>query len=237
MDQELKGQEPVEEFANRLGLHFSDWLLFSRALTHRSYLNEHPEALEDNERLEFLGDAVLDFVVGAWLYNRYPEMPEGDLTRMRSALVHTEQLADFARQISLGRALRVGRGEIQGGGRDRSPLLCDTFEAIVGAIYLDGGIEAVNRFINPFLEATAEDIIIHRRNEDPKSLLQEWAQGQGFGAPDYITSNSSGPDHLKMFEVVVYINGTEHGQGKGPSKQVAAKAAARDALRKMGMME
>ena len=94
--------------------HFSDWLLLSRALTHRSYLNEHTEALEDNERLEFLGDAVLDFVVGAWLYNRYPEMPEGDLTRMRSALVYTEQLAEFGRQIGLGNAMRLGRGEVTG---------------------------------------------------------------------------------------------------------------------------
>lgn len=237
MENDVKGQEPIEEFAARLGLKFKDWLLFSRALTHRSYLNEHPEALEDNERLEFLGDAVLDFVVGAWLYNRYPEMPEGDLTRMRSALVHTEQLANFGRQINLGNALRVGRGEIQGGGRERSPLLCDTFEAMIGAIYLDGGIEAVNRFIYPFLDITSEEIIVNRRNEDPKSMLQEWAQAQGYGAPDYVTSSASGPDHLKLFEVNVFVNGDELGQGSGPSKQVAAKAAARDALRKMGMMD
>ena len=108
-------RETPQELAQRLGLHFKDWLLLSRALTHRSYLNEHPEALEDNERLEFLGDAVLDFVVGAWLYNRYPEMPEGDLTRMRSALVQSEALASFARQIDLGNAMRLGRGEDQGG--------------------------------------------------------------------------------------------------------------------------
>lgn len=237
MNNILKGQEPIEDFASRLGLKFSDWLLFSRALTHRSYLNEHPEALEDNERLEFLGDAILDFVVGAWLYNRYPEMPEGDLTRMRSALVHTEQLANFGRQIDLGNALRIGRGEMQAGGRERSPLLCDTFEAVIGAIYLDGGIDAVDRFIFPFLERTADEIIVNRRNEDPKSMLQEWAQGEGYGAPDYITSSTSGPDHLKMFEVVVYINGNPRGEGSGPSKQTAAKAAARDALRKMGMMD
>ena len=103
-------RETPQELASRLGLQFNDWLLLGRSLTHRSYLNEHPEALEDNERLEFLGDAVLDFVVGAWLYNRYPEMPEGDLTRMRSALVHTEQLAEFAKQINLGNAMRLGRG-------------------------------------------------------------------------------------------------------------------------------
>ncbi|PKL57591.1 MAG: ribonuclease III, partial [Methanomicrobiales archaeon HGW-Methanomicrobiales-5] len=102
--------ETPQEFANRVLQGFGNLLLLSRALTHRSYLNEHSEALEDNERLEFLGDAVLDFIVGAWLYNRYPEMPEGDLTRMRSALVHTAQLADFARMIDLGKAMRLGRG-------------------------------------------------------------------------------------------------------------------------------
>ncbi|NTW44050.1 MAG: ribonuclease III, partial [Anaerolineaceae bacterium] len=137
-DSQASKLESPQELAERLSLQIGDWLLLSRALTHRSYLNEHPEALEDNERLEFLGDAVLDFVVGAWLYHRYPEMPEGDLTRMRSALVHTEQLAEFAVKIDLGRSMRLGRGEAQAGGRTRPALLCDTFEALIGALYLDG---------------------------------------------------------------------------------------------------
>ncbi len=128
---------------------FKNWLLLSRALTHRSYLNEHTDALEDNERLEFLGDAVMDFIVGAWLYNRYPEMAEGDLTRMRSALVHTERFAEFARELDLGQAMRLGRGESQGGGRERDALLCDTFEAMIGALYLDCGIDAVKKFTAP----------------------------------------------------------------------------------------
>ncbi|MEW6178343.1 MAG: ribonuclease III [Chloroflexota bacterium] len=230
------GQESPEELASRLGLKFNDSLLLHRALTHRSYLNEHPEALEDNERLEFLGDAVLDFVVGAWLYHHYPEMPEGDLTRMRSALVHTEQLADFARQIKLGNAMRLGRGESQGGGRDRSALLCDTFEALVGAIYLDGGIEKVEQFLLPLLEPAAEDILVNRKNEDPKSLLQEWAQSQGFHAPQYITRAEQGPDHSKQFEVAVIIGGEVYAEGVGPSKQAAAKNAARKALEKIGLV-
>lgn len=133
--------ETPAEFASRILPGLRDIMLLSRALTHRSYLNEHPEALEDNERLEFLGDAVLDFVVGAWLYNRYPEMPEGDLTRMRSALVHTAQLAEFARRLEIGRAMRLGRGEIQAGGYERAGLLCDTFEAVIGALYLEKDIE------------------------------------------------------------------------------------------------
>lgn len=227
--------ETADALATRLGLKFQDLSLLNRALTHRSYLNEHHDAIEDNERLEFLGDAVLDFVVGAWLYNRYPEMPEGDLTRMRSALVHTEQLAEFGRQIELGNALRLGRGEQQGGGRLRSALICDAFEAVIGAIYLDQGIEAVKSFISPFLEKSAEDILLNHKDEDPKSLFQEWAQSQGLGVPAYETRSVTGPDHSKVFEVVVLLNGVPYGAGTGTSKQAATKAAAADALRKLGL--
>lgn len=233
----VQAQESPQGLAERLGLQFSDVLLLSRSLTHRSYLNEHPEALEDNERLEFLGDAVLDFVVGAWLYNRYPEMPEGDLTRMRSALVHTEQLANFARLIRLGEAMRLGRGETQAGGRDRSALLCDTYEALIGAIYLESGIHGVISFMDPFLEEAADDILVNRKNEDPKSLLQEWAQAQGYSAPMYVTRSAYGPDHSKVFEVDVLIGGEVFGSGSGPSKQAAAKGAAREALLKLGLVD
>lgn len=231
------GVENPHELAQRLHLPFKDLLLLSRALTHRSYLNEHPEAIEDNERLEFLGDAVLDFVVGAWLYNRYPEMPEGDLTRMRSALVHTEQLADFARRIQLGNAMRLGRGEAQGGGRDRSALLCDTFEAVIGALYLHSGIDAVTDFISPLLDETSDEILANHKNEDPKSQFQEWAQGQGFSTPLYVTRSATGPDHSKLFEVDVVVNGMNYGSGSGHSKQSAAKSAAQDALRRLGLAE
>ncbi len=226
-------KETPEEFAARVLPFMSDILLLSRALTHRSYLNEHPEALEDNERLEFLGDAVLDFIVGAWLYNRYPEMPEGDLTRMRSALVHTAQLAEFARSIDLGRAMRLGRGETQAGGCERAGLLCDTFEAVIGALYLDQDIQGVKRFLFPLLEDSAEDILINHKDEDPKSMLQEWAQGNGFPAPVYSTRSVSGPDHLKSFEVDVFVNGKVCGTGNGSSKQAATKQAAVDAIIKL----
>jgi len=231
------GEEKPQDFSKRVGLPFSDSLLLSRALTHRSYLNEHPEALEDNERLEFLGDAVLDFLVGAWLYNHFPEMAEGELTRLRSALVRTEQLAEFARQIDLGRAMRLGRGEDDGGGRERQALLCGTFEALVGAIYLDSNFARVSEFIEPFLESAAFPIIAARRDQDPKSLLQEWAQSQGFGPPQYRTVSTSGPEHDKSFEVEVSVDNKACGRGSGHSKQAAAKAAARDALSGFGMEE
>ncbi len=225
--------ETPEQLAARIIPEMSDLLLLSRALTHRSYLNEHPEALEDNERLEFLGDAVLDFVVGAWLYNRFPEMPEGDLTRMRSALVHTEQLADFAIELGLGNAMRLGKGEIQSKGFTRAGLLCDTFEAVIGAIYLDMDIDGVRKFIDPFLIRASEDILLNHKDEDPKSKLQEWAQGKGYQAPLYTTRSISGPDHSKSFEVDVYINGNICGSGTGSSKQAATKLAAAQAIQKL----
>ena len=236
MENQRVQQESPQDFARRLNLPFNDWLLLNRALTHRSFLNEHPDALEDNERLEFLGDAVLDFVVGAWLYNRYPEMPEGDLTRMRSALVYTEQLAVFGRKIGLGAAMRLGRGESQAGGRDRSPLLCDTFEAVIGALYLDSGIDAVLDFVGPLLDEASDEILISRKTEDPKSLFQEWAQSEGFSAPQYQTRSSNGPDHSRIFEVDAVANGKVYGTGRGHSKQAAAKDAARNALIALGLM-
>ncbi len=224
------GFESPAEFKTRLGIPFTDILLLSRALTHRSYLNEHPEALEDNERLEFLGDAVLDFLVGAWLYNHFPEMAEGELTRLRSALVRTDQLAEFARKIGLGDAMRLGRGEAQAGGGKRPALLCGTFEALIAAIYLDLGMIEVNKFLEPILKEAADEILLSRKEQDPKSIFQEWAQSQGFGPPNYHTISTSGPDHDRLFEVEVWVSEKRYGYGQGHSKQAATKAAARDAL-------
>ena len=162
MQQQLNSQaesESAASLAQRLGLHFSSLHLLVRALTHCSYVNENQSATEDNERLEFLGDAVLDFVVGAWVYNHFPEMREGGLTRLRSALVRTDTLAAFARQLDLGPALRLGRGELVSGGRERDNLLCATFEAMIGALYLDAGTPAVEKFIEPLLYDYSNNII------------------------------------------------------------------------------
>ena len=234
-DHESKIEASPQDIAQQLGMPFKDTLLLMRALTHRSYLNEHPEVLEDNERLEFLGDAVLDFLVGAWLYNRFPEMPEGYLTRLRSAIVRTEQLAEFAREIDLGEYIRLGRGEDESGGREKPALLCATFEAIVGALYLDQGVEAVIHFMDSMLEPAARQILSGHKDKDPKSLLQEWAQSQGYGTPNYQLVAARGPDHAKIFEVDVLINGEKFGQGIGRSKQIATKAAARAALTALGL--
>jgi len=224
------GVETPQEFAERNALPFKNFLLLNRALTHRSYLNENPEALEDNERLEFLGDAVLDYVVGAWLYNHFPEMAEGDLTRLRAALVKTDQLAHFGKQIGIGKALRLGRGEEENGGRSRRAMLCGAFEAVMGALCLDAGMDSVEIFVSSFLETAVSDILSQQRDKDPKSLLQEIVQAGGKPAPNYQVVAENGPDHAKTFEVEVYGNGDLLGRGAGTSKHEASMAAAQNAL-------
>ena len=228
--------EPAADLAKRLGLTFANLGLLSRALTHRSYVNENQQVLEDNERLEFLGDAVLDFVIGAWVYHHFPEMSEGYLTRMRSALVRTDTLAAFARSLNLGAALRLGRGEFASGGRKRDTLLCATFEALIGALYLDAGIPAVEEFIEPLLADVQDKVISRVEIYDPKSSLQEWAQAHHLGAPRYQIVDSSGPDHAKTFFVEVQINGQTYGSGRGSSKQVAAQMAAQAALEALDLV-
>lgn len=225
--------ETASELSRRLNLSFSNLSVLTRALTHRSYVNENPNSSEDNERLEFLGDAVLDFIVGAWAYHRFPEMPEGDLTKIRSALVRNDQLAAFARKLGLGQALRLGRGEFITGGSHRDALLGSTFEAVIGAIYLDSGLGAVDVFVNPLLEEARESVLT--KIHDAKSQLQEWAQAQKLGAPHYHTIAMTGPDHARIFEVEVYINDRVVGKGLGTSKHAAQHVAATDALNNLGI--
>jgi len=232
-DHEMWIFESASDLSRRLNLPFSKLSLLTRALTHRSYVNENPNSSEDNERLEFLGDAVLDFIVGAWVYNRFPEMPEGDLTKMRSAIVRNDQLAVFARQLKLGDALRLGHGEFVTGGSHRDGLLGSTFEALIGALYLDAGLTAVEVFVNPMLEAVRESILT--KIHDPKSLLQEWAQAQKMGSPRYHTVSMKGPDHAKEFDVEVVIDERVVGTGRGGSKHTAQHAAASDALTNLGI--
>lgn len=192
--------------------------------------------MQDNERLEFLGDAVLDFITGAFLYNRFPEMSEGQLTRLRAALVRTEQLADFAAALGVGEVMRLGRGEAEAGGRARQRLLCATFEAVVGALYLDSGLPTVRGFIEPLLASAAEQVLATQADVDSKSLLQEWAQAELGYTPYYRTVEMAGPDHAKVFTVEVTIGGDAYGSGQGRNKQAAAQAAAAEALRRAGAL-
>ncbi len=221
----------LRQLEHELSLDFTDASLFERALTHRSFLNENPaESLDDNERLEFLGDAVLDFVVGEYLYHRFPEGREGQLTSVRAAMVRTETLARFAQQIRLGKYLRLGRGEAEGGGRRRPALLCSAFEALIGALYLDQGIEVVSSFVLRFVAPTIPGVLAEELDRDAKSRLQEWSQGRWHLTPTYRTVGERGPDHAKEFMVEVLIGEEVRGQGQGPSKQAAEQAAATSAL-------
>jgi len=223
--------ETASELSQRLNLTFTNISILKRALTHRSYLNENPNEFEDNERLEFLGDAILDFIVGAWAYNRFPELREGDLTKIRSAFVRNDQLATFARKIDLGNALMLGKGELNSGGLNKDGLLGSAFEALLGAIYIDSGLRAVEKFVNPILNEVEDSIIDSIHN--PKSRLQEWAQSEKKGTPQYIILSSEGPDHAKVYEVEVLVQGVAYGKGRGASKTLATRAAAEDALKKL----
>jgi ribonuclease-3 len=225
---------PPDEFARQAGLQFKDTGLLTRALTHRSYLNEHTDSVEDNERLEFLGDAALDFLSGAFLYKHFPEMDEGQLTRLRSSLVRTEQLAEFARQIDLGESLFLGHGEELTGGRERPALLCAGFEAVMGAYFLDQGINGVESFMEPRFEAAVASAMQDESLFDARSRLQIWAQAEHGKTPQYETVDALGPEHAREFVVVVRIGRKVVGEGRGPSKQAAAQSAASEALSNLG---
>ncbi len=227
----------AEAFARQAGLAFRDPGLLRRALTHRSFINEHPEALEDNERLEFLGDAALDYLTAFWLYQHFPEMDEGGLTRLRSALVRTEQLAAFGRELGLGEALLLGKGEDASGGRERPALLCAAFEALIGAMCLDGGLEAVMEFMEPRLQAAMECILDDESLLDARSQLQIWAQAELGETPRYKTVNSYGPDHAREFVVEVQVGEQLKAHGRGFSKQEAAQQAASQMLDQLGVRD
>ncbi|MCP4424763.1 MAG: ribonuclease III [Chloroflexi bacterium] len=230
--------DELSEFETKIGLSFKDKSLLSRAMTHRSFLNENPgQALEDNERLEFLGDAALDFLVGAYLYNRFPEMREGELTSLRAALVRTETLASFASSLEIGRFLRLGTGEAESGGRERRPILCATFEALIGAVYLDRGLDAAWALTEPLVKPALVKIIDDALHKDAKSEFQVWAQAQFNITPRYVVVGSSGPDHAKTFTVQACVGEKVWGEGGGRSKQSAAQAAARDALKQAELAE
>lgn len=219
------------ELDDKLGVNFKDYALLSRALTHRSYLNENPGSFpEDNERLEFLGDSVIDFIVAGYLYHRFPEMDEGELTSLRAALVRAETLAQFAREIDLGRYLRLGYGEEESGGRERTPLLCASFEAVVGAIYLDKGMTAAKPFIEELIRPMLEEIQAGSLHKDARSEFQVWAQGRYNVTPQYRVVGSAGPDHDKTFTVRVLVGDEAWGEGSGRSKQAASQSAAAEAL-------
>jgi len=217
---------------------FRNFLLLQHALTHRSYINEHPELSEHNERLEFLGDAVLNFLSGEFLYKRFPDKPEGELTPLRSALVDEKQLAKFAEMLNLGPQMRLGRGAELEGGRQNPNLLSSTFEAIVGAYFLDtdSDISEIRKYVEPFFSAVVDDLAIDAPIINYKSRFQAWALANIGENPKYSVLSESGPDHAKQFVVGVQVADKPYGQGTGHRKQIAEKDAARDALDRLGLI-
>jgi len=213
---------------------FKDQTLLENAFIHRSYLNEHPEwKLGSNERLEFLGDAVLEFLTSEHLYKTYDKEPEGRLTAYRSSLVKTETLAEVAKKLNFGEKLKLSKGEDESGGRESEYLLADTFEAFLGALYLDQGIPACRKFLEEVLFPKLSQIVETGAYKDYKSLLQEIAQEKVNFTPIYKVLEEWGPDHNKTFKVGVFIHNKMEGVGEGSSKQKAEVEAARDALAKL----
>lgn len=226
----------LDQLEAAVGVSFRDRWLLMTALTHRSYLNEAavPDT-PDYERLEFLGDAFLDFVAGEFLYHHLAEAREGTLTAVRSSLVRQETLARFAATLELGRYLRLGRGEAAGAGRERPAVLCDAFEALVGALYVDQGLQAGREFVLRFLEPEAEAILRAERLQDAKSHFQELAQGRWQVTPHYETLAESGPDHERRFLVQVCVGTVAWGIGEGRSKSEAEQRAALAAVERIGL--
>ncbi len=221
----------LQDLETTLGVTFHDKSLLTRALTHRSYLNENPDLpYLDNERLEFLGDAILDFVAAEFLYQRFPAMSEGALTSLRAALVKGETLARFANDINLPPYLLMSRGEESARGRERAPLLAGAFEALIGAIYLDQGLAAARGLILRIIPDEAERVHNQRLDRDAKSMLQELSQGNLQVTPQYRLVETRGPDHAKEFTIDVIIKDRVYGRGIGRSKQIAEQEAARVAL-------
>lgn len=204
--------------------------LFEEAFTHRSYLNETKLKVNSNERLEFLGDSVLSFVVSNYLYINYPDFDEGTLTNIRSLMVNTKSLSEIARNLEMGSLLKLSRGEEESKGRENATLLENSFEAFVGALFLDQGLKSVEEFLAKVLFPKTVDLVSKKAFKDPKSLLQEKVQAKKQGSPIYKVLGESGPAHAKTFKVGVFVDGKILGTGTGKSKQIAEESAATIAL-------
>ncbi|MBI3495064.1 ribonuclease III [Candidatus Berkelbacteria bacterium] len=223
----------LSDFEKQLGVTFKHKKLLEQVFIHRSYLNEHHHfPLDHNERLEFLGDAVLELIVTEYLYLNYKN-PEGELTNWRSALVKGAMLAKVAKTLGMGEYLQMSKGEERSGGRDRDALLANAFEALIGAIYLEGGYKQTQKFVSRVLLVNFSEILEKKLYQDAKSKLQEWSQEKYGITPIYRVVSESGPDHAKEFTVSLIVGEQTIAQGGGSSKQKAEEAAARAAIEKL----
>lgn len=228
-------KKKIDEFLVRIGINFNDEKLIQKAFTHRSYVNEHKgEYVEHNERLEFLGDAVLELAVTRFLFEKYPQKTEGDLTAYRSALVNTNTIGLAATRLGMNDCLYLSRGEARDTGKARQYILADTFEAVIGAIYIDQGYEKAKAFIEKNIFPLADEVVEKRLWQDNKSFFQEKAQEYVSITPNYAIISETGPDHDKHFTVGVFLNGEEVARGQGRSKQEAEQQAASAGLKVKG---
>ena len=221
----------MKQLEKNIGYHFRDKSLLKTAVTHSSFANENRGGLAYNERLEFLGDAVLQLVTSEKLFKENPDMPEGRMYKHRAALVCEDALAGYSKEIQLGDFMLLGKGEEATGGRNRPSILADAFEALIGAIFLDGGMDNAKRFVRRFLDAA------HTSLKDYKTLLQEIIQKNPGERLSYVVIGESGPDHDKVFNVEVHLNSNVIGKGTGKSKKQAEQAAAKEALALMGFKD
>jgi ribonuclease III len=230
--------EAVSDFESKLGYSFRQRELLERALTHKSFSNENRDVrAPNNERLEFLGDAVLGFVVGEMIYRSFPSLQEGALSKIKAHLVSSNMLGAKGRMLEIGRYLRMGAGEARSGGAEKVSLLADAFEAVVAAIYMDGGVPAVEAFCRRVFGPEVDGINIGDLSfHDYKTTLQETAQGLGLPLPEYRVIEESGPDHEKAFLVELLWDGDAFSKGSGPSKREAQRKAAKEALKKLGRL-
>lgn len=222
-----------DELQRSLQLNFKQPKLLKQAFTHTSYVNEQRGVVQHNERLEFLGDAVLQLLVSEYLYKTYPKRPEGELTRMRASIVCEASLAFFAEKLELGEHILLGRGEEQLGGRQRPALLADLFESLLGALYLDAGLEEVRQFLERYMFPNIESNDFGLVMKDAKSKLQERAQHHGLGAIEYKITEEKGPAHDREFVVEVYLGEEKYGTGTGRTKKEAEQRAAAEAWQKL----
>lgn len=228
-------EKSLEKLEALIGVTFLDRIHLLTAVTHRSYLNEHKEAKQGhNERYEFLGDAVLELVITDFLFNKYPEKPEGELTAIRAALVNTVSLSEVASKLDLSEFLLLSKGEEKDTGRARQYILANTFESIIGSIYIDRGYEIASEFIGRNLFDKTEPIVAKRLWQDSKSRFQELAQEHTSITPSYETLNQTGPDHDRVFTVGVFLGGEKIAEGRGRSKQEAEQSAAEAGLTAKG---
>jgi len=226
----------VREFQDSTGVRFCDLNLLRVALTHGSYVHEAPEAArESNGRMEFLGDSVLGLVVNEFVYRNFPDAEEGELTKMKSLLVSKAVLARRARAMQLGRFLILGEAEVATGGRERTSILADGFESIIGGIYLDQGLDAAKKFIHEHLLCEARKILSDAKHMNHKSILQEYIQGELRTHPVYRVLSESGPEHEKLFTVEVSVHKKVLGRGTGKSKKEAEQSAAKQALSQLDL--